>query len=98
VTERGGNRSRAPRGRTDVIPGAVVRDLMDNNEQRIAALERELAAALEEAEEAEGRVAGLSALKRSHTASEAHTTAPGDRRRNGPPRTTVVTRPRPQAG
>ena len=80
-----------------MIPGAVVRDLMDSNEQRIAALERELEAALEEAEEAEGRVARLATSNRSDAGSEPRATA-RRRRRNGPPRTTVVTRPRPQAG
>ena len=83
-----------------MIPGPVVRDLMDSNEQRIAALERELNLALQEAEEAEGRVAVLSGSPSNgpNAGSGPESAAPGDARRNGPPRTTVVSRPRPRAG
>ncbi len=74
----------------EIIPGAVVRDLVDRNEQKIEGLQHELATAVRHAEEAELRVAVLSGDERS--------VHPGgsNGRAAGPPRTTVVTRSRPQ--
>jgi hypothetical protein len=83
----------------EVIPGAVVRDLVDSNEQRIAELQRELELAVDEADEAERGVAGMTAPgPSSANGSEAGPKDPGDHGRPGPPRTTVVTRARTQAG
>jgi hypothetical protein len=97
----------------EAIPAAVVRDLMDGNEQRIDQLREELIEAEREAEEAELRVAVLSgdagavAPDRGPPAADADGrplapapdgALPGpDGRPTGPPRTTVVTRPRPPA-
>lgn len=82
-----------------MIPGAIVRDLVDSNEQRIAELQRELEAVVHEADEAERRVAGMTGPGPSNTnGSDAGPKDPGDHGRPGPPRTTVVTRARPQAG
>ncbi len=74
----------------EIIPGAVVRDLVDRNEQRIEELEHELATAARRAEEAELRVAVLS--------GDEHPVHPNgsNSRAAGPPRTTVVARSRPQ--
>ena len=71
---------------TDVIAGAVVRELVDRNEREIEVLQHVLEAALQEAENAEKLVAARSA---SHPAAD-EITAPSAR--PGRPRTTVVTR------
>ena len=85
---------------SDVISGAVVRDLVSRNEQEIEGLLRVLDEALREAEEAERRVAAHPAA--SLVADEAvetpavvpSTGAPPGRSR---PRTTVDPRPRKMA-
>jgi hypothetical protein len=85
----------------ETIPAAVVRDLVDGNERTIEQLGRELAAALREAEEAELRVAVLSG-DAPPVPSGGGVTGPdgglpgADGGPAGRPRTTVVTRPRPQ--
>ena len=104
-----------------MIPAAVVRDLVDSNEQTIEQLRQELAKELREAEEAELRVAVLSgdagSVPRDGGApapdgrSPGTGGEPGGSSGGGPggpggssggpgpsdrPRTTVVTRPRPQ--
>jgi hypothetical protein len=80
--------------RRDVIPGPVVRELMERNESEIDYLRRQLEAALHEAEEAERTVAELSGKPYSSVVSDG---APDDRGKHSPrpPRTTVVTRSRP---
>lgn len=83
-----------------VIPGGVVRDLVDRNEQKIEELERELAAAVREAQEAELRVAILSGAEHPvppdpGAPGSNGTSAGGNGQAAGRPRTTVVTRPRP---
>ncbi len=78
----------------EVIPGAVVEELVERNESQIDALRRQLDAALDQAEEAERKVAELSGTPYSSVLAD---DGPGDRGRHSPrpPRTTVVTRPRP---
>jgi hypothetical protein len=80
--------------RREVIPRAVVEELVERNESQIDALSRELDAALHEADEAERKVAELSGTPYSSVLSD---DTPGDRGKHSPrpPRTTVVTRPRP---
>jgi hypothetical protein len=80
--------------RPDVIPGAVVGELVQRNEGEIDDLRRQLDAALHEAEEAERTVAELSGTPYSSVATDG---VPGDRGKHSPrpPRTTVVTRSRP---
>lgn len=80
--------------RREAIPGAVVEELVERNESQIDGLRRQLDAALGEAEEAERKVAELSGTPYSTVVTD---DAPGDRGKHSPrpPRTTVVTRPRP---
>jgi hypothetical protein len=89
------------------IPAAVVRDLVDSNERTIEQLRQELATELREAEEAELRVAVLSgdvgsvpsdggAPGPDDGSSGASGSTSGGPGPSGRPRTTVVTRPRPQ--
>ncbi len=59
MKERSGAKARSG-AVPEVIPAAVVRDLVDRNEQTIAQLHHELSEAQREAEEAELRVAMLS--------------------------------------
>ena len=85
-----------------LIPGGVVRDLVDGNERRIAELEADLASAVRRAEEAELRVALLSGTDHAGPPDGGSPGANGSSAgRNGhaatPPRTTVVRRPRPPA-
>jgi hypothetical protein len=79
--------------RRDVIPGAVVTELVQRNESEIDDLRRQLDAALHEAEEAERTVAELSGTPYPTVVTD---DAPGDRGKHSPraPRTTVVTRSR----
>ncbi|MGD0391935.1 MAG: hypothetical protein ABSC41_04770 [Acidimicrobiales bacterium] len=85
-----GRRAEVP----EAVPAAVVRDLVDRNEQTIEQLRQELAKELRAAEEAELRVAVLSGDARS-VPSDGGAPGPGGGSA-GRPRTTVVTRPRPQ--
>jgi len=80
---------RSGASRTDLIPAAVVRELVDRNERRIDDLKRQLDQARAEADEAERRVLARSGTEPAPL--EAAPTPPGgspDR-----PRTTVVARP-----
>ncbi len=83
----------------EVIGAAVVRDLIERNEQEIEVLGRTLEAALREAEEAEQRVAARSGgaplpVPPDDGARGPGETAPGQRPEAAPrARTTVVTRP-----
>jgi len=72
----------------------VVEELVERNESQIDALRRQLDAAVGQAEEAERRVAELSGTPYASMVTD---DGPGDRGRHSPrpPRTTVVTRPRP---
>jgi hypothetical protein len=98
---KGRSKGRARTGTTPpVIPGGVVRDLVDRNEKRIEELERELAAAVREAQEAELRVAILSGSEHPvqpgpRAPGSNGTSTGGNGHGAGRPRTTVVTRPRP---
>lgn len=80
--------------RRDVIPEGVVGELVERNESEIDDLRRQLDAALHEAEQAERTVAELSGTPYSGVVTD---DASGDRGKHSPrpPRTTVVTRPRP---
>jgi hypothetical protein len=80
---------------TDVIAAPVVRELVDRNEGEIESLRQELTAALQEAEEAERRVAAHARPRLPLSWDDL--TDPGTTMGAGPvgparPRTTVVTR------
>ncbi len=92
--------AKAPKAVPEVIPGAVVRDLVDHNEERIAELQAELATAVQRADEAELRVAVLSGDAPSAHPEAHNGKAEGSNgKAAAPPRTTVVSRPRsPEAG
>ncbi len=98
MKERSGAKARSG-AVPEVIPAAVVRDLVDRNEQTIAQLHHELSEAQREAEEAELRVAMLS--REAGSGPSDGDAGGSDRARPdaggrpaAPPRTTVVRRPR----
>lgn len=79
----------------DVIPGAVVRHLVERSEREIDVLRQQLEAARRQADDDEARVAGLPGALPPPRRAGGPTEGAGSTAR---PRTTVVSRPRSSGG